>query len=171
MKTNNYIVLIVSAIIAAVLLFLWYNLGFCNIDSPLDLVLAIVWWVGIVAIVALIMRFENTRKSCIRTIYIGEKELFNSEKGLAPIEAGDVSGLVGGMLDVLKGLKYSFSREEMPAKEDFGYRFVVRTDTFKAAETDDAELTWEGSVVKIDRANGNAEVPFKSLDELKAALS
>lgn len=171
MKTNNYIVLIVSAIIAAVLLFLWYSLGFCNVDNPLDLVLAIVWWVGIVAIVALIVRFENKRKQRVRTMYIGEKQLFNSEKGLIPLASEGADGIVEAMQGALGELKYGFSTEDMPAKDEFGFRFVVQTEKFKAADEDDGEPTWEGSVVKIDGENGNVETPFKTIDELKAALS
>ena len=49
MRKSNYLVLGAAAVVAALLLVLWYHLGFNRIDSPLDLVLAIVWWVGSVA--------------------------------------------------------------------------------------------------------------------------
>ena len=49
MKTNNKIVLIVSALLAAFLLFLWFYLDFNQVDSPLDLLIAILWWVIIAA--------------------------------------------------------------------------------------------------------------------------
>lgn len=171
MKTSNYVVLIVSAIIAAALLFLWFNLGFSAVDNPFDITLAIVWWVAIVAIVALIIRFENKRKRQIRTIYVGQNELFNSEKGLVPVESPDASTLAGAMQAILGDLKYGFSSEDMPEKEEFACRFVVRTDEFKAADGEDKEPTWKGTVVKVDAEGGNTETAFESLDELKAALA
>ena len=61
MKKSNFIVLGISAIAAALLLVLWYYLGFNHIDNPLDLVLAIVWWVGIVVIAVVIARLERQR--------------------------------------------------------------------------------------------------------------
>lgn len=51
MKKSNVIVLAVAALVAAFLLFLWYYLGFNHIDSPFDLVLTVVWWLGIALIV------------------------------------------------------------------------------------------------------------------------
>ena len=43
MRKSNDLVLGAAAVVAALLLVLWYHLGFNRIDSPLDLVLAIVW--------------------------------------------------------------------------------------------------------------------------------
>lgn len=59
MRKSNYLVLGAAAVDAALLLVLWYHLGFNRIDSPLDLVLAIVWWVGIVAIAAILVRVRS----------------------------------------------------------------------------------------------------------------
>ena len=71
---------------------------------------------------------------------------------------------------ILQGLKYGFSREDMPKQEDFDYRFVVETDTYKPAKTDSDEPTWKGKVTKIDRQNGNVETAFASQQELQEAL-
>ena len=62
MRKSNYLVLGAAAVVAALLLVLWYHLGFNRIDSPLDLTLAIVWWVGIVVIAAILVRFEERRR-------------------------------------------------------------------------------------------------------------
>ena len=57
MRKSNYLVLGAAAVVAALLLVLWYHLGFNRIYSPLDLMLAIVWWAGIVAIAVILVRF------------------------------------------------------------------------------------------------------------------
>ena len=31
--------------------------------------------------------------------------------------------------------------------------------------------TWKGTVIKIDRQNGNSEISFDGIDQLKAALA
>lgn len=62
MKKSNVIVLAVAALVAAFLLFLWYYLGFNHIDSPFDLVLTVVWWLGIALIVGGIIYVERKRQ-------------------------------------------------------------------------------------------------------------
>ena len=79
MRKSNYLVLGAAAVVAALLLVLWYHLGFNRIDSPLDLVLAIVWWVGIVAIAAILVRVEERRRRQVRTLYVSPKSLYSSE--------------------------------------------------------------------------------------------
>ena len=168
MKKSNYLVLIASAIVAAVLLFMWFSLGFSKVDNPIDITLAVVWWVIIVAIVAIIIRAENSRKRRIRTVYVSPSALFNSEKGIVALDAGTET--VQAIEAILQGLKYGFSREDMPKQEDFDYRFVVETDTYKPAKTDSDEPTWKGKVTKIDRQNGNVETAFASQQEFQEAL-
>lgn len=91
MRKSNYLVLGAAAVVAALLLVLWYHLGFNRIDSPLDLTLAIVWWVGIVVIAAILVRFEERRRRQIRTLYVSPKSLYSSELGMVGIgEAGAV---------------------------------------------------------------------------------
>ena len=80
MRKSNYLVLGAAAVVAALLLVLWYHLGFNRIDSPLDLMLAIVWWAGIVAIAAILVRFEERRRRQIRTLYGSPKSLYSSER-------------------------------------------------------------------------------------------
>ncbi len=167
MKTSNYLVLIASAIVAAVLLFMWFSLGFSKVDNPVDITLAIVWWVIIVAIVAIIIRAENSRKRRIRTVYVSPSALFNSEKGIVALDGAETPQVIRS---ILESLKYGFSREDMPKQEDFDYRFVVETDTYKPAKTDGDEPTWKGKVTKIDRQNSNVEIAFNSQQELMEAL-
>lgn len=182
MRKSNYLVLGAAAVVAALLLVLWYHLGFNRIDSPFDLTLAIVWWVGIVAIAAILVRFEERRRRQVRTLYVSPKSLYSSELGMVGIgEAGAVETMRG----MLGQLKYGFDSKGLPDRKKFDYRFVVRTDEFKERDgeggkpADNAagsaaqrkDPTWKGTVIKIDRQNGNSETPFDGIDQLKEALA
>lgn len=169
MKASNYLVLIASAIVAAVLLFLWFSLGFSKVDNPVDITLAIAWWVIIVAIVAIIIRAENRRKRRIRTVFVSPTALFNSERGVVALD-GEAEP-VQAIESILQSLKYGFSREDMPKQADFDYRFVIETDEYKPAQAHDGEPTWKGKVTRIDRQNGNVEASFSSKAELAEALA
>lgn len=173
MKKNNVIVLAISAVAAAFLLWLWFYLGFNHIDNPLDLVLAILWWVGIAALVALITYMERKRQRQIRTIYVSPTALYNSEKGIVALkEASSVEAMEG----ILKQLEYNFDKADLPSKKTFDYRYVVQTDEYKEnySDSEDAsssEPKWTGKVIKIDRENGNTETDFASIQELRTALA
>lgn len=182
MRKSNYLVLGAAAVVAALLLALWYHLGFNRIDSPLDLTLAIVWWVCIVAIAAILVRFEERRRRQIRTLYVSPKSLYSSELGMVGIEE---AGAVEAMRGMLGQLKYGFDSKGLPDRKKFDYRFVVRTDEFKERDgeggkpADNAagsaaqrkDPTWKGTVIKINRQNGNSETPFDGIDQLKEALA
>lgn len=169
MKKSNYLILGASAIVAALLLVLWYYLGFNQVDNPFDLVLAIVWWVGIVAIAALIARAERNRKRAIRTIYVSPTALYNSERGVVGL--GNTSN-VDAMQEILDNLEYNFDKKALPEQGKFDYQFVVKTDEFKAAANGEGEqATWKGTVVKLDRENGNVETKFEDEQQLREALA
>ncbi len=169
MKTNNYIALAISAIAAAILLFLWYYLGFNHIDDPFDLVLAIIWWIGIVVIAAVIIKLESNRREAIRTVYVSSTALFNAERGvvgLADKQAIDV------IQELIANLEYGFNKQDLPEKAKFDYRYVVETSEFKKADSGEhQESTWKGTVTKIDRQNGNTEISFDNKEQLRAALA
>ncbi len=212
MRKSNFAVLGIAAVVAALLLALWYYLGFNNVDNPLDLALAVVWWVAIVAIAVVISRVEQKRRRQIRTMYLSPNALYNSERGM--VGFGDATA-VETMQDVLEGLKYGFDTKDVPDEKRFRFEYVVQTDEFKAdsnqkgtmakdgnpaeaesakpAEAADAgeagkageaaegkasgsdaaqaEPTWKGTVIKLDKQNGNTETKFENLSELKAALA
>lgn len=169
MKTNNYIVLGISALAAAFLLFLWYYLGFNHIDDPFDLVLAILWWVGIVVIAAVIIKLESKRREAIRTVYVSPTALFNSERGVVGLSGQQATDVIQ---ELISNLDYGFSKKDLPEKAKFDYRFVVETSEFKKGDSEKQEdSTWKGTVTKIDRQNGNTELSFEDADELRAALA
>lgn len=213
MRKSNYAVLAIAAVVAALLLALWYYLGFNSIDNPLDLGIAIVWWVAIVAVAVIISRVEQRRRRQIRTMYLSPNALYNSERGM--VGFGDATA-VETMQQVLEELKYGFDTKDVPDEKKFKFEYVVQTDEYKADSSESAkatqdaargaadgaehadataevkvaesaesvsateaeaaqkpseETTWKGTVIKIDRENGNTETKFESLEELKAALA
>ncbi len=169
MKKNNYIVLGVAAVAAAFLLFLWYYLGLNAVDEPFDLVLAVIWWIGIVVIAAVIARLEANRKRQIRTIYVSPTALYNSERGVVGLKDAPVAD---AMQEILSNLEYGFDKKAMPETSKFDYRFVVQTDEFKAGDEEkDEQPKWTGKVIKIDRENGNVETEFEDEQQLREALA
>lgn len=141
------------------------------------------WWVGIVAIAAILVRFEERRRRQVRTLYVSPKSLYSSELGMVGIgEAGAVETMRG----MLGQLKYGFDSKGLPDRKKFDYRFIVRTDEFKEHDEESGkpadnaaagstaqrkDPTWKGTVIKIDRQNGNSETSFDGIDQLKAALA
>lgn len=128
MKKSNVVLFTVLILISAFLLWLWFYLGFNKVDSPLDLVMSIVWWVIAALLMFFIYRSEKKRREQIRTIYVSPGALFNSERGL--VECPDPDRRVALMEGILTDLKYNFNKEDMPADEDFDFTYVVRTEDF-----------------------------------------
>lgn len=169
MKKSNWIGLAIAVLIDVFLLWLWFFLGFNRIDSPLDLVISIIWLVVIVAIVVVVNRLERQRAKSLRTVYVSSSAVFNKERGL--VSLGSAAAAPRVIEGILGNLEYGFDLKELPKQEEFNCRYVVQTDEYKAAGGEGGEPTWKGTVVAIDRAAGNREMPFSSRDELAAALS
>ena len=149
MKKSNWIILVLLVVASALLLWLWYYLGFNYVDSPLDLVLSIVWWVAVVAFIALIIRAEKKRQRAIRSIYVGPDKLFNIEAGV--VDCPDPEQRVAVMQNILNNLKYSFGNHaERPSADEFRYQFIVDSDVYKPSDSAaDQEPEWKGSVSKV----------------------
>ena len=169
MKKSNWIGLAIAVLVDVFLLWLWFFLGFNRIDSPLDLVISIIWLVAIVAVAAAVNRLERQREKRLRTIYGSSTAVFNKERGL--VSLGSAAAAPSVMERILRDMEYGFDLKEMPKPEEFNCRYVVQTDEYKATGGEGGEPTWKGTVVAIDRAAGNREMPFSSRDELAAALA
>lgn len=169
MKKSNWIGLAIAVLVDVFLLWLWFFLGFNRIDSPLDLVISIIWLVAIVAVAAAVNRLERQREKRLRTIYVSPTALFNKERGL--VSLGSAAAAPSVMERILRDMEYGFDLKEMPKPEEFNCRYVVQTDEYKATGGEGGEPTWKGTVVAIDHAAGNREMPFSSRDELAAALA
>lgn len=166
MKKSNVVVTALIAVVSAFLLFLWVYMGFYRVDTPLDLILSIVWWVIVLAAVALIVTSEKTRRSRIRRIYVGVDALFNSEVGLVEYEGPDQLAIaMGGILD---NLKYAFKKEDVPDASEFVAAYFVQTDVYK-----DRGDTWKGIVVvpAADASSGGEKRTFEDRESLFAELA
>lgn len=159
MKKSNVVVLALLVAFSIFFLWLWYYLGLNRVDQPLDLVLSIVWWVVVAAAIITIIQVEKRRKEQIRTIYVSDKEIFNSEKG--KMELSETAGLTDGIEAVLKNLNYDFTKAEAPDRQEFSPRYIVKTSTIK-------DNTWEGEVVNLP---GKSETTFASKEELNYILA
>ena len=63
----------IAAVACGVLLWAWFALGFTNhVDDPLDLVVAVVWWLVVAAVVGGIVWAEGKRREKMRLAFIGE---------------------------------------------------------------------------------------------------
>lgn len=169
MKKSNWIGLAIAVLIDVFLLWLWFFLGFNQVDSPLDLVISIIWLVVIVAVIVGANRLERQREKRLRTVYVSPTAVFNKECGL--VSLGSAVAAPSVMERILRDMEYGFDLKEMPKPEEFNCRYVVQTDEYKTAGGEGGEPTWKGTVVVIDRVAGNREMPFSSRAELAAALS
>lgn len=169
MKKSNWIGLAIAVLVDIFLLWLWFFLGFNRVDSPLDLVIFIIWLVAIVAVIVGVNRLERQREKRLRTIYVSSTAVFNKERGL--VSLGSAAAAPSVMERILRDMEYGFDLKEMPKPEELNCRYVVQTDEYKATGGEGGEPTWKGTVVAIDHAAGNREMPFSSRSELAAALA
>ena len=174
MKKSNIIVLAVAAAVSVFLLALWFILGFNHVDSPVDPLVTLVWWIVIVAAVLIINKVESTRRQRIRSVYVGEGQLFNSELGLVSAQPG--TSLVGNVASIVESLDYGFDKQDFPEEDQFTPRLLVRTTEYKREYDSSNEqsrdrqqrLTWKGEVV-FPKGAGSRE--FNSPEELHAILA
>ena len=144
--------MIAAVILAAVLLFVWYNLGFHMIDSPLDLVVAIVWWLVVIAIIAIICWAESRRRERMRVAYIGDGVIYNPDRGMVRMNEGEDP--VRALERVLSELDYNDGIAEPKTRERVRFNYVVRSRKFNRNRG-----VWEGEVITV--ANPNSDpTPF-----------
>ena len=170
MKKSNILILAISVLASAFLLYLWWALGFNKIDNPLDLTVSIIWWVVIAALIALITHWERKRRRAVRTIYLSPTALYNGETGVSEFAAAPVAA----MEEVLKKLAYGFKVQDLPEATEFDYRYVVKTDRYKSADNEsdaqDAEPQWEGAVIDLRSKEDDKEKSFSNRRELEEIL-
>lgn len=163
MKKSNWLLFGLAALVAAFLVYLWAHLGFYRVDNPLDIVLGIIWWVVIALLAFFIAKNEKERQRRVRTIYVGEGKLYNSEAGEVELEEDDTVAQAAG--ELLSGLKYGFERNEL--SDEANVTYVIESDEFKAGD----EPTWKGRVTKIVIGGDNVVTEFDGAAELAAALA
>ena len=171
MKKSNVVAFIVAIIISAFLLWLWFFLGFNHIDPPFDLVLSIIWWVLIIVACIVIYRVEKKRQERVRTCYIADKLVYNSESGA--MAASNMDEAVERIHDIIDDLKYTFTVEDRP--EDVRFNYVVRSAVFKMKQEADEEngkeeeLDWRGEVAVAGHPDDDP-IPFDGREELLGVL-
>ncbi len=140
MRKNNWIVVAVAVVAAAVLLWLWFALGLNRVDEPLDLVVAIVWGLVVAAVIAGIVRAENKRRERMRLAFIGTGVVYNPETGVVMPNAGESE--LSALQRLLAGLAFPDEVAELDVKSDDAFRWVVRSSKF-----DRNGDVWEGEVL------------------------
>ena len=171
MKKSNIVVFAIIAVISIFLLWLWYYLGFDKIDNPLDLVLSIVWWIGVALLIGAIAKVEQTRRERIRTCYVASNKIYNSERGTVPYAHG--ASPADAIQGILVDLKYGFDVQEMPSKQSTQFINVVRTTAFKAGKDDNGKVTveeWKGNVSLVMRPK-DEPMEFQNREQLEAILA
>lgn len=185
MKKSNWIIMAVVAVVSVFLLWLWFYLGFNKIDSPLDLLLSIIWWLIVAIGIFGIIRVESARRKRVRTIYVGNKAFFNSEKGITYYREGDEANFIEEVEKTLDNLAYNFKREDYPETDELDIAYIIRSDVYKAQDEKDEkekdartvdfasygseqsekekEYKWEGEVVI---SHTGTEFAFASKEEL-----
>ena len=108
MKKTNVIITAIIVVVSVLLLCLWYMLGLNTVDQPLDLVISVVWWVLIAIGIALTVKFEKDRRQRIRTVYLADGRMYNSETGMVMVAAGaPLTDAIAGTLARLEAVSVS----------------------------------------------------------------
>lgn len=137
MKKSNWIIMAVLAVAAGFFLWLWYYLSFNFVDDPLDLVLAIVYWALVIGLSVGIHFAEKKRRRRVRTVYVSDRALYNSEAGLLAFP--DEEPTQDDIASVLYNLKYDFARADEPDLGTFDVKYLVRSEKFDAEKRDEEE--------------------------------
>lgn len=160
MKKLNIVGAALAGVISAVLLTLWFVLGYVWVDAPLDLVISIIWWLIIAGCIYLVHRVEKRRRERIRTIYVAPGALFNPERGLQELQGADA---VEAARATLQQLEYGFKVQEMSGHLKPQVMAIIRTSEFKRQGEE-----WEGEVTFA--STPEEPIPFKDADQLRHAL-
>ena len=168
MRKSNWLVAVVSALSCAVLLGLWFQLGFNHVDDPLDLVIAIVWWVvvarlGVLAVDGDLVESpfgfaEHRRREKMRLAFVGTGVVYNPERGLVLVE--EEGSELDALQETLQGMSYPTKIVELADHVRPAFSWVVRSERFK--QNGDV---WVGEVLPAHDPEAKA-VRFSGRDEL-----
>ena len=178
MRKSNWIVYIVVLVVSAFLLWLWYWLGFDHVDAPLDLVLSIIWWIGVALAAYAIYRVEKKRRMRRRTCFLRTGLLYNTEAGTRGLASADADTAVDAMHDVIDNLEYDFAIQDRPEDSEgnlIEFSYVVRSEKFDIERREDEEndtpeeIDWRGEVAIVARPDDDP-IPFENIDDLRAIM-
>lgn len=163
MRKNNWIVVALAVVASVALLALWFGLGLNNVDSPVDIVVSVLWWVVVAAVVAGIMWAENKRRQRMRLAFVGDGVLYNAERGIVMVEQG--ADEVSTLQRTLSSLSYADKPAPLGRSGRPAFRWVVRSRKF-----DQNGQVWEGEVLPAGEPDASPR-PFSSRDDLAALLA
>lgn len=163
MRKGNWLVVAIAAIAAGVMLWAWFALGFNHVDDPLDLIVAIAWWVIVAAVIGAIMWAESKRREKMRLAFVGEGIVYNPESGLVVPDRGENE--VSVLERTLSGMTFPDEVSAMDERVRSSFRWVVRSRKF-----DRNGEVWEGEVLAAHDPDAEPR-PFASREDLAALLA
>ena len=162
MRKSNWLVAALAVVAAAALLWAWFALGFNHVDSPLDLVIAILWWVVVAGVIGAIVWAENKRRVKMRLAFVGEGVIYNPESGVVVPDRGESE--LALLQRTLAGMTFPDEVAPLDNRTRPAFRWVVRSEKFK-----DNGNVWEGEVLPAHDPQGQA-VRFRGREELAALI-
>ena len=163
MRKSNWLVIAIAVIAAAFLLWAWFALGFNHVDDPLDMVVAVIWWVVVAAVIAGIVWAERKRRQKMRTAFLGDGVVYTPEYGVLRTKSGQTEMAL--LQEMLSGRQFPEEVVALDSKTRDSFRWVVRTRAFQNNGS-----TWEGEVLAANNPNAPARV-FASKRDLAALLA
>lgn len=163
MRKSNWIFFLIACAASIILLMLWYALGFDKVDSPLDLVLSVAWWVIAIAAAVIVSRMESKRRYHQRTVYVmSDGSLFSPELGTV---CYDDLGVVDSIAKVIGQLDYPLESKELDEDKLGDVKCLVYTDKFENGGN-----KWSGKVAFPNRKSDVREyVDMEELVDMLAA--
>lgn len=158
MRKSNWLVAAIAVVAAAVLLWVWFALGFNHVDDPLDLVVAIVWWAVVAAVIGAIVWAENKRREKMRTAFVGQGIIYNPESGLVVPDRGESE--LSALERTLAGMAFPDEVAGLDERMTPEFRWVVRSRKF-----DKNGDVWEGEVASARDPKAEPQ-PFSGREEL-----
>ena len=140
MRKSNWIVAAIAAVACGVLLWAWFALGFNHVDDPLDLVVAVAWWLVVAAVAGGIVWAEGKRREKMRLAFVGEGAGCSPEAGLVMPDAGESE--LAALERTLSGMAFPDEVAALDERVRPAFRWVVRSRKFDRNGDD-----WEGEVV------------------------
>lgn len=163
MFKNNIIFYTLFALAECVLLFIWFYFGYNTIDSPLDLIIFVIWLVLLIAAIAAIYRTERARRIYLRTAIILGNEFFyfpGFSSVLLPVSHFK-DRQVELIKSALNGIDYKkFEVYELEDECNLSPTMVIVSEKYKPNKD-----IWKGYVIKDDM-----EIEFNSVEALMILL-
>lgn len=162
MRKSNWVFLCGTCFVSVVLLMAWYMLGFYKVDSPLDLVLSVIWWAVLAVAIVIVAKLEQKRRYHERAVYVmSDGTLFSPELGSV---ARNNASVIDRMANIICALDYVLDMKTLDKEQTVNVTHIVYTDKFE----DDGE-NWEGEVTCFN--NGEASsYTYSSKEELERLL-